>query len=207
MIRFVTFNIRNGQNGGLELALHRMVQVRVDCGFLQEKNLTKVVYTQEFSGFGVMLTEATSNHRGGVAILYRKVDHFAIKELRLHFPNIISFQMVTGRRRWHVLGCYIAPSNAFTIEEVSAAIRDQHYGSELLVAGKFNANLAEPEGTPRGEAIVGELAAVGLLDMCLLFLPRCNPWLYDRCRWSMQRDGQEVRSRTYYILRKYCRMF
>ena len=39
MIRFVTFNIRNGRNGGLELALCWMDQVRVDCGVTQETKL------------------------------------------------------------------------------------------------------------------------------------------------------------------------
>ena len=45
MIRFGTFNIQNGQNGGLELVLHGMSQGQVDCGVLQETNLTKGVYT------------------------------------------------------------------------------------------------------------------------------------------------------------------
>ena len=80
-------------------------------------------------------------------IFYCKANHFAIKELRLHSPSVISFQLVTGRRKWHVVGCYISPSNASTIEDVTASIRDQPYGAELLVSGDLNANLAEPEGT------------------------------------------------------------
>ena len=36
--------------------------------------------------------------------------------------------------------------------------------------------------------------------MGLHFLPRCNPWLKGRCTWSIQWDGQEVRSQTDYIL-------
>ena len=70
---------------------------------------------REASGFQVMSTEAPSVHHGGVAILYREAEHFAIKELCIHGPNVISFKMVTGRRRWHVAGCYITPSNASTI--------------------------------------------------------------------------------------------
>ena len=69
------------------------------------------------------------------------------------------------------------------------------------MAGDLNANLADPEGAPRGEAISDKLVAAGLLDTGLHFLPQRKPWLQDRCTWTMQRYGQEVRSRTDYILR------
>ena len=93
------------------------------------------------------------------------------------------------------MGCYIPPSDASAIEDVAAAIRDRPYGAKILVANDLNANLAEPEGTPQAEAIADELAAVGLLDMGLHFLPRSKPWLKDRYTWRMHQDGQEVRSR------------
>ena len=38
MVRFDTVNIQNGRNRGLELALCRMGQGRMDCDVLQEKN-------------------------------------------------------------------------------------------------------------------------------------------------------------------------
>ena len=89
----------------------------------------------------------------------READHFAIEELRLHGPNVIIFHLVAWRQRWHVVGCYISPSNASTIEDVSAAIRDENYGTELLLVGNLNANLADPEGIPQAEAIADKLAA------------------------------------------------
>ena len=124
IIRFGTFNIRNGQNAGLELALFGMAQGQVDCGVFQVMKLTKGVYTQKSSGFWVMATEAPSAHRGGVAIFYREAERFAIEDICLHEPNVIRFQLVTGRRRWDVVGCYIAPINDSTIEDVSETIRD-----------------------------------------------------------------------------------
>ena len=48
------------------------------------------------------------------------------------------------RNLLYVVGCYIAPSDASTIEYVAAAIRDKPYRTKLLVAGNLNANLAEP---------------------------------------------------------------
>ena len=55
---------------------------------------------------------------------YREAEHFVVKELCLHDLNIISFHLVTGRRWWHVVGCYLAPSDTSTIEDVASAIRD-----------------------------------------------------------------------------------
>ena len=40
----------------------------------------------------------------------------------------------------------------------------------------------------------------GLEDMSRHFLPRHKPWLKYVCTWAMHRGGQEVRSRTDYIL-------
>ena len=117
------FNIRNGQNGGLELLLRGMEQGQVDCGVFQETKLTKTFYTREASGFWVTATEAPSAHRGGIIFFYRKAEHFTVEELHLHGPNVITFQLVTGRRRWNVVGCYIASSDASAIEDVDVAIR------------------------------------------------------------------------------------
>ena len=153
----------------------------MNCGVFQEMNLTKGVYMREASNFRVMPTEARSARRGGVTIFNRKAEHFAVEELCLHGPNVVSFQLVMGRRQWHVVGCYIYPSDASIIEDVAAAIRSQPYGDELLVAGDLNSNLLELEGTPRGEAITDKLAASGLEDTCLHFLPWSNLWLQGRC--------------------------
>ena len=154
-----------------------------------------------------MVIEATSAHHGSVAIFYREVEHFAIEELRLHGRNGISFQLVTGRRQWHVMGCYISPRNASTVEDFAVAIRDQPYGAELLVVGNLNTSLAEPEGTPQGESIMDKLTAAGLMDTGLNFLPWRKPWLQDRCTWSMRRDVLEVQSWIYYVLGTDSRLF
>ena len=38
-IRFGTYNICNGRNGGLELALRGMTQANIDLGIFQEKKI------------------------------------------------------------------------------------------------------------------------------------------------------------------------
>ena len=69
-------------------------------------------------------TAAPSAHRGGVTVFYHKAEHFATEELRLHGTNNLRFQLVTGRRRQHVAGCYITPVDTSTIEDVVVAIRE-----------------------------------------------------------------------------------
>ena len=111
------------------------------------------------------------------------------------------------------MGCYIYPGNALIIEDVAMAIRTRPHGEELLVAGnllvagKLNYNLADPEGTPKGEAISDELVAAGLDDTGLHFLPWHDSWFQDRCTWTMRQEGQKFRSHMDYILRTDCRLF
>ena len=79
-------------------------------------------------GFWVMATEAPSVRFGGVAIFYREAEHFSVEELRLHGPNVIGFRLVMGRRRWRVVGLYIAPINASTIEDQGSTLRGRAPG-------------------------------------------------------------------------------
>ena len=69
-------------------------------------------------------------------------------------------------------------------------------GAGLLVAGDFNANLAEPEEDRRGEDIAAAMVMGGLKDMLEHFLPRRLSWCQDGRTWSMIREGREVRSET-----------
>ena len=54
-------------------------------------------------------------------MFYREGAGFAVEEMRQYGPNVISFKVVTGRRRWYIIGCYLAPDDARTIERVVTA--------------------------------------------------------------------------------------
>ena len=56
------------------------------------------------------------------------------------------------------MGYYLAPNDTLKIESVVAAIKETPMGAKLLVAGDFNANLAEPEGYRKGEDIATAMA-------------------------------------------------
>ena len=78
-IRFGIYNIRNGRNGGLELALLGMSQANMDLGIFQENKLTDGIYTRGLAGYSVVATDAPSRHRGGVAVFHRPAPHFAVE--------------------------------------------------------------------------------------------------------------------------------
>ena len=97
-IKFGTYNIRNGRNGGLESALRGMAQANIDLGIFQETKCNDGIYTRESSGYRVVATDAPSRHRGGVALFYRPSSLFAVEAVRDYGPNVLSFEVATGGR-------------------------------------------------------------------------------------------------------------
>ena len=92
------------------------------------------------------------------------------------------------------MGCYLDPDNTSAIESVVVALKGCPRGAELLMAGYFNVNLAEPEGDRRGEDITAAMAMEGLEDMLAHFLPCRRSWCRDGRTWSMIWEGREVMS-------------
>ena len=101
-----------------------------------------------------------------------------------------------GRQQWHVVGCYITPDDASTIEDVAVAISRRTQKADLLVAGDFNANMDEPEGTMCAEYNSTALGASGLEDMSAHSILRRKPWSMDGCTWLILRRDQVMRSQT-----------
>jgi exonuclease III len=99
-----------------------MAQANVDLGVLQETKLTDGVYTRWSSEYHVHATDAPSTQQGGVALTHRDTDLFQVEAVQTFGPNVISWQLVTGKRRWYVVGCYIPPTCTTTIEQVQQAI-------------------------------------------------------------------------------------
>ena len=186
-IRFGTYNICNGRNGGLEAALGGVSRANMDLGILQETKLTDGIYTRGSASYSVIATDALSRHRGSVAIFSRSAPNFAVEAVRKFGPNVIGFQLATGAWRWYIMGCYLAPDDTSTMDRVVKALQSQPMGAELLVTGDFNLNLATSEGGRRAEDIATMLATEGLEDMAKHFLPRESRWCRDWRTWGMLR--------------------
>ena len=149
-IIFGTYNIRNGRNGGLESALREMAQSNMDLGIFQETKFTDRIYTRKSDGYSVVATDTPSRHRGGVAVFYRPSPNFAVEAVQQFGPKIVGFQLTTGERWWHIIGCYLAPDSTSTIKRVVAALKDRPRGVALLVAGDLNTTLTGPDNNRRG---------------------------------------------------------
>ena len=81
-IIFVTYNIRNGRNRGLESELRGMDQANMDLGIFQGKKCADRIYTRESAGYSVVATDAPSQLRGRVAVFYRPSPLFAVEAVR-----------------------------------------------------------------------------------------------------------------------------
>ena len=90
-IRFGTYNIRTGRNGELESALRGIAQANMDLGIFEETNCTEEIYTCKSAGYSVIAMDATSRHRGGVAVFYRPSPLFAVEAVHQFGPNVVSF--------------------------------------------------------------------------------------------------------------------
>ena len=57
-IRFGTYNINNGLNGGLESALRGMYQANMDLDIFQETKVTDSIYTRGSAGYRIVAADA-----------------------------------------------------------------------------------------------------------------------------------------------------
>ena len=96
----------------------------------------------------------------------------AVEEVREYGPNVLSFEVATGGRRWYIIGCYLSPDDARTIEGLVTALGDQPRGTALLVAGDFNTDLGEMASDGRGTEIKAALTEAVVEDMTAHFLTR-----------------------------------
>ena len=57
------------------------------------------------AGYRFVITDVLIPNRIGIAFFYHEAEQFSIKLLRLHGPNITSFQLVLGGQRWYAVVC------------------------------------------------------------------------------------------------------
>ena len=108
LIRFGMYNIRNGQNGGIDSALQGLSQTNVDLGIFQETRVPKGIFTRGSRGYWGVASEAPIAHIGGVAMFYREAEHFTLEALRLHGENVVRFQLTLGGQQWYAVRFYLS---------------------------------------------------------------------------------------------------
>ena len=123
-----------------------------------------------------------------MALFYRPSALFTVEEVSEYGPNVISFEVAMGGRRWYIIVCYLAPNDARAIEPVVTALGDQPRGTALLVAGDFNTYLGETASNRIEMEMSAALTEAGVEDMTAHFLPRKRLWGRERWTWSMVRE-------------------
>jgi exonuclease III len=121
VIRIATYNIRSARGGNLESVLRALNQMNVDLGLLCETKLSDERFTKFSSGYRVFASKAPSSHQGGVALIYRHSPFWQVESERIHGPNVISFELVSGSSRTLIIGAYIPPGDKNTIEFINQA--------------------------------------------------------------------------------------
>jgi hypothetical protein len=142
----------------------------------------------------VIATEASSVHQGEVALVFKDSRYWQIESVRKHGPNVISCELVTGRRRVPIVGVYIPPNDLTTCAYLSRALGRFPKGN-AVVLGDLNVNLQSPRDA-RDTEIVGILSTYGLEDMMPHFKSR-HAFRHGNT-WSMVRDGVPMGSRCDY---------
>ena len=122
----------------------------MELGIFQEMKCTDGIYTRESAGYHVVATDAPSRHRGGVALFYRPSPLFEVEAVWEYRPNVLSSKVATGAQRWYIIGCYLAPDDADTIDCVVTALGYRPKGTALIVAGDLNTDLEDSESDRRG---------------------------------------------------------
>ena len=132
--RICTYNIMHGGGSRLALALKCMSIMNIDFGIFTETKFVNDMYTKQAYGYDVIATEAKHNNQGGVALFYRKSQHYAFEGLKKYGPNVIRVILVSGRRKWLIIGCYIPPSeeDGETLDYIQDATRDSHKYNNII---------------------------------------------------------------------------
>ena len=190
-----TWNIQNGRNTRLETALRALGVVGVDIGFLQETKLTDGIYTRFSSEYHVLATDAASRTQGGVALVYRDSPYWQVESAIFHGPNVISAEIVSGNKRYGIVGAYVPPKDSTTSVHISAALDRFPRRRDLILVGDLNIDLDSPE-SERDMEIAQLLADFSLRDMHHHF----KTGRRRSSTWHQKRKGEIVWSRPDYFL-------
>lgn len=145
VLKICTLNIQHAGNSRLEQAERCLQQMNIDVAILTETKITKKDSPNSVEWeYDIISTEAKSNSIGGVALCVRQSPWFHTEGTKLHGPNVISTQIVTGRKRWFLIGAYIPPSETdhSTVNHINeAASMAEQQGLQMILIGDFNIDL------------------------------------------------------------------
>jgi exonuclease III len=176
-LRICTYNIRNSSNSQMTFALKAMKTMGINLGILTEDKLIDNTYTTNAHGYVVVATQAKSHHQGGVALFYNKTTSlFTLKGTTSFGPNVICTTLVSGKRRWILVGVYIPPSetNRSTINYLQLVLQHDTNHDTILM-GDLNVNFNKmANSNTRQDDTAALVSVTGLQDLSQHFQIKDN---------------------------------
>ena len=124
-----------------------------------------------------------------------------MEESKIRGLNVLSFEFVTGNRRFYILGAYLPPLDpGTTLLHVEQAWKECPNGCEPILLGNLNANVLIP-CDERQDAITEMCDSMDLVSMASQFRQRHRHRSRGtRWTWRMRREGRCVSSTCDYLL-------
>jgi hypothetical protein len=119
-----------------------MAAVEVECGVLTETKITNDIHTQFSSGYTVFALNTAGVWQGRIAFFWRDNDLYEIKESKFCVPNVLSFELVTGKACFYVMGAYLPPLDPSTVlMNIEQAWKECLNGCKPILLGNLNINI------------------------------------------------------------------
>ena len=91
-------------------------------GVLQETKLTDGIHANQGEGYYVWEIEDEIRHRVRILVVWRRDTVWQVEGIINFGPNMGSFLLMSGSRRWHVLGAYVPPHDAPSVNCIEQAL-------------------------------------------------------------------------------------
>jgi hypothetical protein len=119
--------------------------------------------------------------------------------VELRGPNMLLFQLMSGAKRWYIVGCYIPPTNLTTLMHVKQAWLACTKGCLPILLGDLNVNLAALRNK-RNDMIDEQVDTMAFIDMSSHFCQQYRRRSWGRWTWHMRRGRHWVSSQCDYVL-------
>ena len=81
------------------------------------------IHARQGAGFSpVWTTVAESRHRGGISVVWREDAGWQVEGIINFGPNVASFLLTLGSRRWYVARAYVPPNDAPAVHHAEQAL-------------------------------------------------------------------------------------
>ena len=111
--------------------------------------------------------------------------------MRKFGPNMVSFTVTSGQKRWYVVREYVPPNDLPAVQQITHALACGPEGVRKLLVGNLNNCLAHPRDQ-REEHLAIVIVGHGLTDQARHFIPRQIYQAKGNWKWRIRREGKPI---------------